>query len=93
MIEKLGTDRINKRILQVISDLSWVQEKVAEFVENPGPELAQDLDSLFGQFTKNSEALRNSIITLAKEVTNTAIDENGEQEIDVVPDENGLRLM
>ena len=92
MIEKYNTAKINRRILSAISDLSLLHEKVEELADKPTVELAEEIDGIYKQFWNSSEALKNAITTLAKEIAGVDVDEDGEKEIDVIPDENGLRL-
>jgi hypothetical protein len=91
MIEKYNTTRVRSRILEVVSDLSWINEKVDEFVNNPTAEAAQEIESVLTKFSADGEAMKNAITTLAKEVAGVE-EEDGSVEIDVIPDENGLRL-
>jgi hypothetical protein len=92
MIEKYNTSRVQSRILDAHSDLSWIKDKVEEFVNDPTAEAAQELESVLAKFATTSEALKNSITTMAKEIAGIDVDEEGLKEIDVIPEENGLRL-
>jgi hypothetical protein len=92
MIEKYNTSRVQNHLLQAFSDLSWIKDKVDEFVNDPNAEAAQELESVLTRFSNTGEALKNSITTMAKEIAGIDVDEEGLKEIDVVPEANGLRL-
>ena len=92
MIEKYSTARVDSRLLEIFSDLSWIKEKIGELVSNPTAEAAQDVEATLAKFANSSDALRNAITTLVKEIAGVVVDENGDMEIDVVPDEHGLRI-
>ena len=92
MIEKYSTVRVDGKILEIISNLSWIKDKVGEVINSPTVDTIEEVDQLLISLSHNSEALKNAIITLVKEITGGAIDENGEMEVDVIPEENGFRM-
>lgn len=91
-MEKFSTVKVNSRILEIMSDLTFIREKIAELVESPNEELAVEIESLFEKYNADSDALRNSVSVLAKSITGTEVDDEGGQDFDVVPDGNGLKL-
>jgi hypothetical protein len=92
MIDKFSINKVNDRILEVISDLSWLREKVADLSRDPNDDTASEVDSVFAKFVHSGEALRNAIVTLSRDAAGVSEDENGESEVDVIPEPNGFRL-
>ena len=90
-MEKYSTVKVNSRILEAMSDLTFIREKIAELVENPSEDVAEEIEGLFEKYDQDNAALRNSVVILAKAITGTDVNEEG-QEFDVVPDKNGLKL-
>ena len=91
-MEKYSTVRVNNRILELMSDLTFIREKVAELVIKPSEDTALEIEGLFEKYEKDTEALRISVVVLARTITGTDIEEDGSQEFDVIPDSNGLKM-
>lgn len=87
MIEKYSTVKVNNKVLEIMSDLTYIREKIAEFVENPNPEIATEIENVFSKMGLDHEALSNSVIALVKNIIN-----EDKEEFDVVQEENGTRL-
>ncbi len=89
-MDKYSAINANNRILEVMSDLTFIREKIAELIENPTNELADEIDGLFQKLEKDNSALRSSVIVLAKAISGDDTEEG--QDFDVLPDNNGLRM-
>jgi hypothetical protein len=63
-----------------MSDLTLIRERVADLVENPNAELAEEIEDIFRKYETDSEALKNSVTVLAQEITGTDIEEDGTKE-------------
>ena len=92
MIEKYSTFKVNNKILEIRSNLTFIREKVAELIDNPQPEVAEEIQELIKSLDSNSDSLKASIVTLAKEISGTDVDEDGKI-VDGVQEENGIRLI
>ncbi len=90
-MEKYSTVKVNSRILELMSDLTFLREKIAELVSSPSEEVAEDIEGLFAKYEQDSAAFKSSVIVLAQAITGSDESQDG-QDFDVATDEYGLRL-
>jgi hypothetical protein len=107
-LEKYSSQKVADRILSTIENLlkvkqhaeTLVQEALADDwgdAEEEGKQEAierqiQVLDRVLSGCEHHLEATRNAVLSLVKSVLGENVDENGEMEVDVVPDDHGLRF-
>lgn len=90
-LEKYSHQKIGDKILDLYGNLHQIHACVADLIEHRDVESVLTIEAWLDELDRNSVALRNSIVTLGSVVAGTT-EEDGEMEIDVVPDERGLRF-
>lgn len=80
-------DRINKKILDCHLMLSAIYDVLSNLIEEPSQEEVDKLLAILEQYYVIEEAMRNAVQTFVKNIAN-----NDNEEIDVVPTENGLKI-
>lgn len=90
-LEKYSDQKIAEKIIDLMGDLFSIRLAVTELINSKEADITEILETRLEEFDRNSAALRNAIVTLGKTVAGDA-EEDGELEVDVVPDENGLRF-
>jgi hypothetical protein len=80
-------DRINKKILDCHMMLSAIYDIIGTLVEELSQEEVDKLLAILEQYYVTEEAMRNAVQTFVKNIVN-----EDNEEIDVVPTENGLKI-
>lgn len=88
------SDRVFSAIESLVSLKMLAEQLVAEAAEGDSEKMVgtvEQLEGVFASFQDESEAIKNSIVTLGRDITG-ANDESEEAEIDVIPTENGFKF-
>lgn len=81
------TDRINKKLLDCNLMLSAIYDVLGTLIEEPSQEEVDKLLAILEQYYIIEEAMRNAVQTFVKNIAN-----NDNEEIDVIPTENGMKI-